>query len=106
MPNVTKNLRQAVGRDKPRLTKKAQLIRMLSAKSGADAAAVSRKLGWQAHTTRAAITGLRKSGFQISSEKRENSKGRSYRIIMEPEASSIADEPPAKETKKVSPHAG
>ena len=106
MPSTAKNSSEPIRSGKPRLTKKAQLIRMLSAKSGADAAAISRKLGWQAHTTRAAITGLRKSGFQISSEKRENSKGRSYRIIMEPEASSIADEPPAKETKKVSPHAG
>jgi len=56
------------GAIKPRLTKKAQLIHMLSTQSGADLAVISGKLGWQIHTTRAAITGLRKAGFAVETK--------------------------------------
>ena len=49
--------------------KKAQLIQLLARKTGADVATISNKLGWQSHTTRAALTGLRKAGFEISAEK-------------------------------------
>ena len=54
------------------ITKKAQLIRMLSRKSGADVSAISDKFGWLPHTTRAALSGLRKSGFELTSEKPGN----------------------------------
>ena len=43
------------------VTKKAQLIKLLGRKSGADIVALSDKLGWQQHTTRAALSGLRKA---------------------------------------------
>jgi hypothetical protein len=69
---------------KPRTTKKAQLIKMLSAKAGADIATISGKLAWQTHTTRAAITGLRKAGYEITVEKAEGGKPTRYRIIAEP----------------------
>ena len=46
-------------------TKRDQLIRMLNAKNGAGADAICVKLGWQPHTTRAAISGLRKAGMDI-----------------------------------------
>lgn len=65
-------------------TKKAQLIQMLTRKAGADVATISEKLGWQAHTTRAALTGLRKSGFEISAEKAGQGKPLSYRITSQP----------------------
>lgn len=58
---------------KPR-TKKAQLIQMLNRKAGADVAAISKRLGWLPHTTRAALTGLRKAGYEISTEKSGNGK--------------------------------
>jgi hypothetical protein len=81
---------------KTRTTKKAQLIRTLSAKAGADIATISGKLGWQAHSTRAAITGLRKAGCEITVEKAEGGKPSRYRIIAEPppaegDAQSAAD---------------
>jgi len=57
-----------------RNTKKEQLIRMLHAKTGANADTISRKLGWQVHTTRAAITGLKKAGYDIAAEKAEPGK--------------------------------
>jgi predicted ArsR family transcriptional regulator len=65
-------------------TKKAQLIQMLTRKAGADVATISEKLGWQSHTTRAALTGLRKAGFEISAEKTAEGKPLSYRITSQP----------------------
>ena len=106
MPNITKNSRKSIGRGKPRLTKKARLIRMLSAKAGADVAAMSKKLGWQAHTIRAAITGLRKAGYQIRSEKGENGKERCYRIDAGPEGMSSKETPPETATTLRVAHAG
>ena len=69
-------------------TKKAQLIRMLNRKAGADVATISAKLGWQQHTTRAALTGLRKSGYEIVSEKAGQGQPSRYRIVAEPAAAS------------------
>ena len=71
---------------KTRVTKKAQLIRMLQSKTGSDIAALSKKLGWQTHTTRVALTGLRKAGFEIAATKSENGKPTLYRIAAEPDA--------------------
>jgi DNA-binding transcriptional regulator PaaX len=65
-------------------TKKAQLIQMLTRKSGADVAMISEKLGWLPHTTRAALTGLRKAGFEIAAEKSANGKASFYRITAKP----------------------
>ena len=70
----------------PRTTKKAQLIKMLSIKTGAEIATISGKLGWQTHTTRAAITGLRKAGYEITVEKVEGGNPSRYRIAAEPPA--------------------
>lgn len=76
---------KAVGRaEKPRTTKKAQLIRMLSTKSGAEIGTISDKLGWQCHTTRAAITGVRKAGYEVTVEKAEGGKTTRYRITAKP----------------------
>ena len=65
-------------------TKKAQLIQMLTRKAGVDVATISEKLGWQSHTTRAALTGLRKAGFEISAEKPGQGKSLCYRITAQP----------------------
>ena len=73
-------------RTKEAATKRDQLIRMLGAKNGAGADAICQKLGWLPHTTRAAISGLRKSGFDVSSERPSPSKPRRYRIIANPAA--------------------
>ena len=61
-------------------SKTFQLIRLLSGKTGADVLAVSQKLGWQAHSTRAAITGLRKAGHPIDHVKGANGMPGRYRI--------------------------
>ena len=62
-------------------TKKAKLIALLSRKSGADVPSLSATLGWLPHTTRAALTGLRKSGYEIASIKPGNGKPSRYQIV-------------------------
>jgi Protein of unknown function (DUF2924)/Protein of unknown function (DUF3489) len=46
-------------------TKKARLIARLEHARGVDVATLSTELGWQPHSTRAALTGLRKDGYTI-----------------------------------------
>jgi predicted ArsR family transcriptional regulator len=65
-------------------TKKARLIQMLSRKAGADVSAISEHLGWQPHTTRAALTGLRKSGYELTAEKPGYGKPSRFRIAAVP----------------------
>jgi hypothetical protein len=76
--------------DKSRNTKKTQLIRLLSAKAGADVAAISGRLGWQTHTTRAAITGLKKAGYKVTTGKPDPDKPMRYRIAAKPKGADPA----------------
>lgn len=71
----------AKSKPKKKLTKKDQLIRMLRTKYGADVATLSARLGWQPHTTRAALTGLRKAGHAITATKPDGRGASTYRII-------------------------
>lgn len=73
---------QPAGRS--RATKKARLIRMLSRKGGVEIAAISKNLGWLPHTTRAALTGLRKAGFELTYDKPGGGQPRRYRIVARP----------------------
>jgi hypothetical protein len=50
-------------------TKTAIVIELLTRREGATLEAMVEATGWLPHTTRAALTGLRKKGFTISSEK-------------------------------------
>jgi hypothetical protein len=50
----------------PRQTKAALLREKVLAPGGASLAALMRLTGWQAHTTRAALSGLRKSGLVLT----------------------------------------
>ncbi|AGI66528.1 hypothetical protein OAN307_c08030 [Octadecabacter antarcticus 307] len=72
-------------------TKKAQLIQMLSRKAGGDVAAISEKFGWLPHTTRAALTGLRKAGYEITSLKAGNGKPLRYHIMPAPKLTAKTD---------------
>jgi DNA-binding transcriptional regulator PaaX len=49
----------------PRETKVDILKKLLSRKAGADLAALQAATGWQAHSVRAALSGLRKAGYII-----------------------------------------
>ncbi len=67
-----------------RKTKKEELIQLLTRKTGADVAMISDKLGWQSHTTRAALSGLRKAGYEVVGEKPDEEKPKRYRISATP----------------------
>jgi predicted transcriptional regulator len=67
-------------------TKKDQLIKLLGTKSGADIKSLSEKLGWQQYTTRAAMSGLRKVGYQVAGEKPAKGGMSKFRILSAPDA--------------------
>lgn len=76
-------------------TKKAQLSKLLSSKAGADIATLSAKLGWQHHTTRAAMSGLRKAGFTILGSKPSGGGPARFRIHSSPAEQSATASPEA-----------
>ena len=66
--------------DEPRSgSKQARIIKLLSRKSGATLQALVDVTGWLPHTTRAALTGLRKRGYEVVLE-RQDGKSSIYRI--------------------------
>jgi predicted ArsR family transcriptional regulator len=65
-------------------TKKEQLIQLLTRKAGADVATISDKLSWQTHTTRAALSGLRKAGYEVVGDKPGEGKATRYLISATP----------------------
>lgn len=67
-------------------SKKARLIGMLRQPDGSTISAISAALGWQAHTTRAAITGLRKAGHVVETAKpADGGAGLTYRVVSKPQ---------------------
>ena len=58
----------------PASTKRAKLIGMLDRAEGASVAELGQRLGWLPHTVRAAITGLRHAGREVTRSKDENGK--------------------------------
>lgn len=69
---------------KKRVTKKDQLIRLLGTKAGRDIKALSAKLGWQQHTTRAALSRLRRAGYEVAADVPASGGGTKYRIVSVP----------------------
>jgi Protein of unknown function (DUF3489) len=61
-------------------SKQALIIAMLSKRNGATLASLIAATGWLPHTTRAALTGLRKRGFMIE-RIRSDAKESIYRIV-------------------------
>ena len=69
---------EATAKAAPRETKIDKVIKLLKRKDGATLDQMVKATGWQPHTTRAAMTGLRKKGHTIE---RETDDGTSrYRI--------------------------
>jgi Protein of unknown function (DUF3489) len=88
-PNPTKPRSAGMGapagrRAQRRTTKGDRLVRLLKAGAGREIAALSRELGWLPHTTRAALTRLRRAGYTIEKLPRQNDGGSRYRIAGEP----------------------
>jgi hypothetical protein len=76
-------------------SKLAKVIGMLSSKAGTTIEAIVKATDWQPHTTRAALTGLRKRGYRIEKDQREG--GRTvYRIV----GGGGARKSPAKKSRK------
>jgi hypothetical protein len=64
----------------PASTKRAKLIGMLERPEGAAVAEIGQRFGWLPHTVRAAITGLRKAGREVTRSKDANERS-VYRIV-------------------------
>jgi hypothetical protein len=67
-----------------RTTKRERLVRLLKASAGREIATLSRELGWQPHTARAALTRLRQASYAIEKLPSQNNNGSRYRIAGEP----------------------
>lgn len=65
------------------LRKQAQVIALLERPEGVTLAAIVAATGWQPHSARAVLSGLRKSEYDISSDKPEGGE-RVYRIVAGP----------------------
>jgi Protein of unknown function (DUF3489) len=62
-------------------SKLAKVIGLLSRDNGATLAELVAATGWLAHTTRAALTGLRKRGFAVELDRSNKELGSTYRIV-------------------------
>jgi len=70
----------------PRETKAAILRRLLARKAGANLAALQSATGWQPHSVRAGLSGLRKAGYTIKrADAAKPDNGPVYRITDGPE---------------------
>ena len=72
---------QRASREVQPATKKQQLIDLMSGAKPVSVEKMSKTLHWQPHTVRAAITGLRKSGFVVDSSKGPDGGGACYQIV-------------------------
>jgi DNA-binding MarR family transcriptional regulator len=66
--------RQNVEKSITRSTKREQLISLLQKHDGIAIEALGQKLGWQKHTVHAALSGLRKQGFDIQKFKPQDAR--------------------------------
>jgi hypothetical protein len=66
----------------PRIgTKIAEVIALLEGEHGATLGQLAAATGWLPHTTRAALTGLRKRGCQVTVDRSDRTHGSTYRIV-------------------------
>ena len=73
---------------KTRQTKTEKVRSMLARPLGARLDAICKATGWQPHSARAALSGLRKAGYTIEREAAGDGRGggSTYRITATPEA--------------------
>ena len=62
-------------------SKLAGVIELLQREGGATIDQLADAMGWLPHTTRAALTGLRKRGFEIDRRKRKDQRAGAYVIV-------------------------
>jgi hypothetical protein len=71
-------------------TKLGQVVELLRQDRGAGIAALIVVTGWLPHTTRAALTGLRKRGFLTAIDRSDKERGSIYRVERSPAAEDSA----------------
>ncbi|UTW52533.1 DUF3489 domain-containing protein [bacterium SCSIO 12827] len=72
---------------KPQPTKPETILKLISRPAGASLGALEKATGWQPHSVRAALTGLRKAGLAV--ERGKDAKGVTvYRVA---KAAPVAD---------------
>ncbi|MCB1466698.1 MAG: DUF3489 domain-containing protein [Rhizobiaceae bacterium] len=78
-PRARSARRSSSGNTKPAASKRDQLLARLESKGGARLKDLETALAWQPHTIRAAISGLRKAGYDVQRE--AGGGGAVYRIV-------------------------
>jgi hypothetical protein len=73
-------------------SKLMQVVELLQRNRGATLDELMAATGWLAHTTRAALTGLRKRGYAVALDRSDNERGSFYRVKADP---SLSDGAPA-----------
>lgn len=77
-----------------RPSKSAVVTKLLSRPRGASLGDINNVTGWQAHSIRAFLTGLRKKGIVLAREQRRDGVT-GYRIIKAPATSAASETPEA-----------
>lgn len=75
---MTKKTTPAASAPAPRESKIAKVLALLQREQGATLAEMIEATSWLPHTTRAALTGLKKKGHKITKDKRDDAT--CYRI--------------------------
>jgi hypothetical protein len=65
-------------------TKIAEVVALLAGERGATLDQLVAATGWLPHTTRAALTGLRKRGYAVTLDRSDRACGSTYRIVSAP----------------------
>ena len=73
-------------------SKKDQLLALVAKPGGTRISMLMEKLGWQAHTVRATLSGLRKQGHQILATKAQKTGEAVYRLVSPREVNGMAVE--------------
>ena len=94
---VTKNAARKAGDSAARkrmakTSNKDQLIALVAKPGGARISILTDKLGWQAHTVRATLSGLRKQGHQILATKAPKTGEAVYRLVSPGEVNGVSIE--------------
>jgi Protein of unknown function (DUF3489) len=85
-------------------TKLAQVLDLLRQDRGVTISELIKVTGWLPHTTRAALTGLRKRGFVTAIERSDKERGSIYRVEIGPAAEdNAADHSEAAQAEPASP---
>jgi uncharacterized protein (DUF2345 family) len=79
------NTGEAADATQPKVTKLGQIRTLLASPAGVSLAALRDATGWQSHSVRAALTGLRKGGEVIEKSKGEDGTTL-YRLVAKVEA--------------------